>query len=127
MTFDEALRLAEEIQPKKKNGRFGAYNREGTKPHFHYKHFNTGKETCIRFDCPRYFCHEAYHQGLSRSEIKEMLMDLDQETWEKLIDEWNEGRKENFVSNELKRNRPDYLLLPKVNPKDGKLRKEDRR
>lgn len=99
-----------------------SYNNEGTLPHFHFKTKN-GKEGCIRLDMPKYFCHETYHDGLNSHEKKYLLKILSEEKWKKLVDEWNEGRKENLVTCKM----PDYNLLPILNPTTGKLNKEDRK
>ena len=54
------------------------------------------------------------------------MNDLTIDIWKNLIDEWNEGRSENFVPNSFKRSIPNYRLLPSLNPSTGKLNKEDR-
>jgi len=128
MKYKEALHIVKEEEAgyKTKSGaKIFAFNNEGTIPHFHYK--KKGEfDTCIKFNSPTYFCHESYQDGLNNTQKKILVNDLTQDIWIMLIDEWNEGRKENFVSNDLKRNIPNYRLLPSLNPSTGRLNKEDR-
>lgn len=128
MKYEEALRLIKEEEAgyKTKSGaKIFAFNNEGTIPHFHYKK-KWEFDTCIKFLEPRYFCHESYQDGLNNTQKKMLMNDLTIDVWKNLIDEWNEGRSENFVPNSFKRSIPNYRFLPPLNPSTGRLNKEDR-
>lgn len=61
--------------------------------------------------------------GLTSKEIKQLVNFMTKEKWEEIKNGWNRGRIDFLIQTTTI---PNYFLLPKLNPKNGKLNKEDR-
>lgn len=127
MTFEQALEIVREEEVginNEKQRKISVYGSEGNYPHLHYR--INGVEGCIRLDVPKYYCHESRHEGLNTDDKKwiiHWLMDNDWKNWKKCVAAWNFDSKQKPVNFDIK---PNYKLLPNLQPSSGRLAKEDR-